>query len=485
MSCEELELNEKSVQLTPEDIQLLSEYSWDMAEYTSRFGYFYLSSERENVKGLTKWQAEHIYQLTPLPPGMEDPLQDMENSKRIDKEKQKEIQEQNEAVADAYLVQALQEKNLLYLSFFLHGYEHKLNGKVYSFLKRNGMDTYDPALFLDMKLALQELILKKLPTFDPTRDAKFLTYLHHFIYDTFKLFRIQQECWTIDSLDTYKPTRRMAAIYNANCLDKKKAIEIFCSETGYTPKKAEEYLAEAIGIRARQTEVIIDRDEDDTAVIEEIVPDGVGNLCRVISNDRLIKAVRASFAKLPWQERQVLQARNAICDNCGGMQPMKEQFSFREIAVLTGCGTEKGGQLAYQAALDCLIRQLIEDEVFRIMNLKQKAVTHRKKKIAAATYLYQADCDGEWGEIYIDFVNKKTEIILLADWDLTRSRVYARTAIRYLISTGGRNLPKKRRIIFEPQKQLRRQHKRKLRFPNTYIVGCQNQQDIPIVVQQE
>ena len=139
----------------------------------------------------------------------------------------------------------------------------------------------------------------------------------------------------------------MAAIYNANCQDKKKSIEIFCRETGYTQKKAEEYLAEAIGLRARQTEVIIDRDEDDTAVIEEIIPDGVGNLCRVISNDRLIKAVRASFNKLPWQERQVLQARNTICDNCGGMQPMKEQFSFREIAVLTGCGTEKGGQLAY------------------------------------------------------------------------------------------------------------------------------------------
>ena len=169
-----------------------------------------------------------------------------------------------------------------------------------AFLRRNGMDTYDPALFLDMKLALQELILKKLPTYDSSRDAKFLTYLHHFIYDTFKFFRMQQECWTIESLDTYKPTRRMAAIYNANCQDKKKAIEIFCSETGYTPKKAEEYLAEAIGIRARQTEVIIDRDEDDTAVIEEIVPDGVGNLCRVFSNDHLIKAVRASFAKLPW-----------------------------------------------------------------------------------------------------------------------------------------------------------------------------------------
>ena len=120
----------EDVQLTQEDIRILSDYSWDMTGYTSRFGYFYLSSDRENVKGLTKWQAEHIFQLTPIPPRMEDALQDMENTRRIDKEKKKEIQKQNEAVADAYLLKALQEKNLLFLSFFLHGYEHRLNGKV-------------------------------------------------------------------------------------------------------------------------------------------------------------------------------------------------------------------------------------------------------------------------------------------------------------------------------------------------------------------
>ena len=78
MSCEKLENEKEPGQLTPEEIQLLSEYSWDMTGYTSRVGYFYLSSDKENVKGLTKWQAEHIFQLTPTPPDMEDALQDME-----------------------------------------------------------------------------------------------------------------------------------------------------------------------------------------------------------------------------------------------------------------------------------------------------------------------------------------------------------------------------------------------------------------------
>ena len=128
----------------------------------------------------------------------------------------REITKKNEAVGEAYLAKAVQEKNLLYLSFYLHAYEGKINSRVYSFHRRNGMDAYNPALFLDMKLALQEVILKKLPTFDPTKGAKFLTYMYEFIGDALTSFRMREECWTIDSLDIYKGIRRMAAIYNAS-----------------------------------------------------------------------------------------------------------------------------------------------------------------------------------------------------------------------------------------------------------------------------
>lgn len=447
MSRAEKKNDMEDVQLTQEDIKILSDYSWDMTGYTSRFGYFYLSSDRENVKGLTKWQAEHIFQLTPIPPDMEDALQDMENTRRIDKEKKKEIQKQNEAIADAYLLRALQEKNLLFLSFFLHGYEHRLNGKVYSFIRRNGLDPYDPVLFLDMKLAMQELILKKLPTYDPSRDAKFLTYIHQFIYDAFIIFRMQQECWQMKSLDTYKTTRRMAATYNANDQDKTKAIEVFCSDTGYKQETAEEYLAEAIGIRARQTEVIIDRDDNDTAIVEDIIPDGMGSLPHIIHSNRFGKAIRQSFEKLPWLDQMILKARNAICDGCGGVMPIKEQYSFREISLLNGTSTDKAGELAYHAAVDRLAAQLIEDEVIRIVDLKLKKVVRRKKKNAAVTYLYQADCDGEWGEIYIDFENKYIKIERLAEWDTIVSHIYAWNGIAYVIVNRDRVFPKKKRII--------------------------------------
>jgi hypothetical protein len=45
-----------------------------------------------------------------------------------------------------------------------------------------------------------------------------------------------------------------------------------------------------------------------------------------------------------------------------------------------------------------------------------KTQKYYQKKIATAIYLYQADCDGEWGEIYFDFVNRTTEIQKLAEW---------------------------------------------------------------------
>ena len=66
------------------------------------------------------------------------------------------------------------------------------------------------------------------------------------------------------------------------------------------------------------------------------------------------------------------------------------------------------------------------------MTLKQTDMRKKNKKIAAAVYLYQADNDGEWGELRFDFENGTAEIAKLADWDTVKSNVFAKTAIRYI-----------------------------------------------------
>lgn len=450
MSYKEMQFEEKAVQLIPEDFETLSEYSWDMTGYTSRFGFFYLGNEKADVEGLTRWQAEHIFQLTPIPPGMEDAFPNIEKGNRIDKTIQREIIKRNEAVGDAYIAQAVQEKNLRYLSFFLHAYESRINAKVYFFLRRNGMDTYDPAQFLDMKLACQEVILKKLPSFDPSKGSKFLTYMYEFIEDAFRSFRMRQECWKIDSLDIYKGIRRMAAIYNASSGDTVKAMEKFCKETGCQPKTAADYLEQAVGIRARQSEIIIDRDEDEEAVIEEVIPDSMGDLCYEVSKQWLAQATQNSLAKLSWRDQTIIKARNAICWNCGGMQPMKERYSYKDISVqLMNGSSDKGAEKAYNAALARFTAQLVEDHVIRVVDLKLEKLTRRKKKIAAAIYRYQADCGGEWGEIQFDFEKRSAKIIQLADWDTSRTKLYAKKVIDHIWRTSGNDLPKKGRIVFE------------------------------------
>ena len=115
---------------------------------------------------------------------------------------------------------------------------------------------------------------------------------------------------------------------------------------------------------------------------------------------------------------------------------------------MNGTSTDKAGELAYHAAVDRLAAQLIEDEVIRIVDMKLKKVVRRKKKNAAATYLYQADCDGGWGEIYIDFENKKIRIQRLAEWDTTKSHKYAWTVIGVVACKEDKEFPEEKRLIF-------------------------------------
>lgn len=95
-----------------------------------------------------------------------------------------------------------------------------------------------------------------------------------------------------------------------------------------------------------------------------------------------------------------------------------------------------------------LTQPLIEDGLFHTIVLKCKR-QKRRRKIAAATYLYQADSDGEWGEIPFDFENKAAEIIRLADWDKMISQPFVKYAISCLLNCQNEKLPKKTVISFE------------------------------------
>ena len=99
--------------------------------------------------------------------------------------------------------------------------------------------------------------------------------------------------------------------------------------------------------------------------------------------------------------------------------------------------------------MEHLTELLVEDGVLRCVRLKPESQKTRKKKNAAAVYLYQADNDGEWGEIHFDFVRGKAEIVRLADWDTVRTNIYAKMVIRYVMKCKDENLPKEILLGFE------------------------------------
>ena len=72
----------------------------------------------------------------------------------------------------------------------------------------------------------------------------------------------------------------------------------------------------------------------------------------------------------------------------------------------------------------------------------------KEQKIAAAVYLYQADNDGEWGEIRFDFATGAAEIARLANWDTVNSNIFAKTAIRYIQSLPEAKLPSETVVMF-------------------------------------
>ena len=66
------------------------------------------------------------------------------------------------------------------------------------------------------------------------------------------------------------------------------------------------------------------------------------------------------------------------------------------------------------------------------ISLRQTGCRKTGETITAAVYEYLVDYDGEWGEIYFDFVNQTTEIRKLAEWDRMISKVFSKKAICYI-----------------------------------------------------
>lgn len=377
----------------------MPEYTWDMKGYASKYRFY--TSENLSCR-----EAERTLQLEPEPP--------------------------KESDLNNYIIQAQQQKDLRYLSFFLHHYEKMLNGRIYSFWRSDGNERYDPERFLDYKMTCVVAVIERFSDYDPNTGADFTTYLYPFITDALLSCRMLEESWSVDSLDQYKKIRGIAWKYRTSGENTKKTISEYAAEKNCKQETAAEYLNAAKGIRSRQSFYVSRQDEDSEETGEDVSRDDYWDYAEILWNGIKAEAIQKAFDALDYREQTLLEKRNAICMRCGRVSPMSSRSSFEELATLfEGSGTS-GAERAYRKALDKLTTILVEEGILHAVRLKRKNITRKKKEIATAIYLYQVDYDGEWGEIYFDFVNRTTEIRKLAEWDRMISKVFSKKAICYI-----------------------------------------------------
>ena len=392
---------------------MLREYSWDMTGYKPK------SFPDTPDSGITRYMAERIFQLEPELPKAEN--------------------------INYYILSALREKDLKYFSFFLHHYEPQLNNRIKSFLGVDSGDQYDPERFLDIKLSCREAMLQKLPDYAPEKGAEYATYIYPFIRDAMLRFRMGEEQWSVSSLTSYKMLRTMAWLYH----NTKDAIAEFSKKYNCDLALAEEYLKVVRGIRNQQPFFVTEQDEDGEETGEDVTRDYSWNYADILWDGIQAEKVRKAFEKLNYREQTLLEKRLAICMTCGRVGSWKNRPTFEELAVMFEGSSASGAERAYRKAAEHLTLLLVENGGIHAVRLKQKSKTKRKKKIATAVYEYQADCDGEWGEILFDFENGTGSIVRLADWDTMIFNVFAQQAIRYLLNCENEKLPKETMFAFE------------------------------------
>ena len=375
-----------------------------------------------NAHGLTMFEVTHVYQLTPPPP---------------------ELYTVNE-----YIVAAQTWHDLRFFSYFLHHIEPLLNGRIRNFLLREGLDRYDPERFLDYKQNCVLAMLECLESYAPYKGAEFLTYAHHAIGNALIHCRMVAESGSFSSLDEYKRVRRIAWLYNETGKLKGEVVSEYAKKEGCSEETAEQYLSVARINRSQVSLYVTAQDEDGEETGEDVTRDDCWDYASILWNGAQAAAVQAAFEKLTYREQRLLEERNAICMTCGRVSPLSERKTFEELTVMFEGSTASGAERAYRKAVEKLTALLVEAGALHAVRLKRKSGKRIKKKIAAAVYVYQADCDGEWGEIQFDFISGTAEVVQLAEWDTRNSHVFAERAIKHIWSCDTDNLPQKLLFAF-------------------------------------
>lgn len=352
---------------------------------------------------MTMRDAKRIFQLDPEPPAVEH---------------------ENE-----YILRAQQQPNRDAFCFFLHHYEKRLNKRIRNITVGDAELRYNPERFMEIKMFCVQKMLELLPVYDPSHGASFVTYIYEHLHDAVREFWMGEEAYSIDSPDIYRKIRH-AGYVRSQCPDLESAILRFMVETGCTRPTAAKYMDGAALIRNRVSLWLTDEEtgqETCDTIVAAPVPEEPPTSIRGIP----VKVIRKAFWSLKLdRDRELIEARLAIRMKDGEVLSLKHQITFDELATRYGLTGPSSIRNAFEKALQRLAELLWQDGWIRAVKYNRVSKTK-----TAAVYQYQADCDGEWGEIEFDFKNSTATIRSLADWDSTESHRYAHEVIRRFLDS--------------------------------------------------
>ncbi len=85
--------------------------------------------------------------------------------------------------------------------------------------------------------------------------------------------------------------------------------------------------------------------------------------------------------------------------------------------------------------------------------IKQAKLIQEKGKVTDAKYAYQADCDGDWEDIRVDFVEGKGTVLCITELDTLKSQIYGQRVISYILNCKPEELPKDQYIPLDWQRK--------------------------------
>lgn len=315
------------------------------------------------------------------------------------------------------------------LALFLHLFEPNINKVVGSAVKTYG----HVSLYEDLKLACVFAIMDKLPRFDPEKGTveNYLKYpMMHAVQEEIRCMR---SGFPISTKSTDPLLRKIMWLYHENSdRHDPEALAEIGRQVNRKPKTVLRYILDGT-----TNEIIYEEDEKDKKKRED--EEKEDPLLTARGNpewepeNSLLQSEQSSmvispFAALGNVNRDIVSLHLGFCENC--FRPAEKQ-TFQALALRNKRRSAQAAENIYYRSLNQMRDALVERGFLHTVWLNRL-----KKTKAAVAYAYQADNDGEWGEIEYDCKTEKFTITKLAELDLTKSQPFAKQAIRrirYLI----------------------------------------------------